>query len=218
MTRMHTHSDTAPNVFRVDQSDPMMPAFFRRFAFVALLAPALASAHAGDGHIHVGMLQGLLHPLTGLDHLLAMLAVGWWAAATQAKRWWVVPLVFALATFAGALVGAVTSSAMPGVEWLIGASVIAFGLLMLATRRLPVTAAMVLAAGSGIAHGVAHGAELSGDAAVGLWIVGMAVATLGLHATGAIAGRLALRHGLWATRAAGAVTALLGVAIVGGVL
>ena len=195
-----------------------MPAVLQGLVFIALCVPALALAHAGDGHAHVGLLQGLLHPLNGIDHLLAMLAVGWWAAATQAKHWWVAPLGFASATCMGAFAGATASISIPGVEWLIGVSVIAFGMLMLAARRLSVAVATALAAGFGLAHGMAHGVELSGDATVGAWIVGMAVATLGLHAMGALTGRLAVRHGQWVTRAAGGVTALLGVAIMGGVL
>ena len=183
-----------------------------------LLAPALALAHPGELHTHVGVLAGLLHPLTGLDHLLAMLAVGWWAVATQAKRWWATPLAFALATLAGAAIGAVTSFTVPGIEWLIAGSVVVFGALMMRATRVSTLASAAIAAGFGAFHGLAHGVELSGDGGIGAWILGMAAGTLVLHLAGAVAGRFATKHAQWITRSAGAMTAVVGVALLGGVL
>lgn len=190
----------------------------RLLTLVALLAPSLVSAHAGDGNVHAGLVHGVLHPVTGIDHLLAMLAVGWWSAATQTPRWWAAPVAFTLATLAGALMGAVVSVAIPGVEWSIAGSVVVFGVLMLAAVRLPVIAAAAVAAGFGVFHGFAHGVELGGSDGVGAWILGMAAGTLLLHLVGAGAGRAATKHSRWITRTAGAVTTVLGVALLGGAL
>lgn len=182
----------------------------------ALLLPGLALAHAGHTHDAAGMLQGLLHPSTGLDHVLAMVAVAWWAAVTQPKRWWATPLVFALATFAGAVAGAATQVALPGIELVIALSVVVFGALMLTSWSAPVRVAVLLATTLGATHGIAHGLELSGGTGAGGWLLGMAAGTLLLHAAGAFAGRIAAAHARWSTRVAGATTAAAGVMLLVG--
>lgn len=188
-------------------------------AFLLLVVPMLASAHAGHDQHHVGVVQGLLHPLSGIDHLLAMLAVGWWSAATTERRWWLAPSAFAAATFAGAWIGARGLFALPGIEPWIGASVLVFGALMLLALRLPAAMAMALAAAFGLFHGAAHGGELGGEAhGLGAWIAGMVLATLALHLAGALAGRGAVTHARWFTRLAGAGTAAVGAVLLAGTL
>lgn len=189
----------------------------RLLVFAILLAPALASAHAGHDH-GATLPSGLLHPLTGLDHLLAMVAVAWWAAVTQARYWWIAPLGFAGAAFVGALAGATFGIAWPGVEIVIAASVLVFGVAMVLTWRAPVPAAVTLALVLGAAHGVAHGVELGGGGAVGAWLVGMALGTLLLHAAGAAAGRFAVARARWSTQVTGAATAVVGVVLIAGLL
>lgn len=186
----------------------------RTIALLLLALPALATAHAGHDHPPIGFVQGLLHPLTGLDHLLAMVAVAWWSAATQTRRWWIAPLAFACATLAGAVAAASLGIAWPGVEFVIASSVLVFGVVMLAAWRAPVAIAGTLAAVLGAAHGVAHGVELGAGGGAGAWLFGMAIGTLLLHGAGAMLGRVAVARAQWSTRVAGAATAAVGVVLI----
>jgi urease accessory protein len=175
---------------------------------------AAHTGHAGDGALHqqatASMLQGMLHPLTGVDHLIAMLAVGCWSALT-ARRVWVAPLAFANVLLAGALLG-MAGVALPAVEPMVASSLLVLGLLLAARARLPAAASALLVAGFAAFHGWAHGAELAG----GVWfapLLGMVLATLALHALGVALG-LALRgHSPWWRRTAGALVALAGAAM-----
>ncbi|WP_049622267.1 HupE/UreJ family protein [Frateuria defendens] len=199
----------------------MHRALSRRLTFTAALAlPAVALAHPGGCTDGLG--AGLAHPFTGLDHLLAMAAVGWWSAVTQARRWWAVPLAFAGATLLGALLGATGVLALPVVEGVIALSLVVLGGLLLAKQRLPLAVACGVAGAFALFHGYAHGAEmpatcrLGASAAGAHWLAGMVAATALLHLGGALAGRLAARHADWATRLAGAGTALTGAALLFG--
>lgn len=165
----------------------------------------LALAHVGaDGGDHHGFASGFWHPITGLDHLAAMVAVGVWSAATT-RRFWVAPLAFALTLFAGALL-AQGGIGLPAIEPMIAVSMLAVGLLLAARARLPEAAGAVLVGGFALFHGAAHGQELGGLGA----LLGMVVGTALLHGAGMALGRVLLRHSVWWTRAAGAVVALLG--------
>ncbi|HEY0200135.1 MAG TPA: HupE/UreJ family protein, partial [Burkholderiaceae bacterium] len=120
-----------------------------RAAAVLLLAalPLAASAHIGvDGGTHHGFLTGFLHPLTGLDHLAAMVAVGLWSALAARRAWpdlLAAPLGFAAMLLAGALLG-LGGVQLPGVEPMIAASLLALGLLVVTRWHLPPLAAAVL--------------------------------------------------------------------------
>ena len=172
-----------------------------------------ASAHIGNdfsAHADIGFIDGLLHPFSGLDHLAAMLAVGFWSALS-ARRPWTAPLAFAAMLLAGALLG-LTGIGLPAVEPMIAASVLVLGLLVALRTRMP---AVLAAAGVGVFavfHGVAHGTELAG--ASNLWapLAGMLVATALLHATGLGMG-WACRRAAWVSRMAGACVAVLGVTL-----
>ncbi|MDR6181143.1 hydrogenase/urease accessory protein HupE [Pseudomonas sp. SORGH_AS 211] len=122
-----------------------------------LLAPALAFAH--PGHAENGLAAGVLHPLTGLDHLLAMLAVGLWAAQQQGKARLALPCTFVGTMLIGGLLG-FTGLELPLLETGIAASVLALGLLVALAARPPVAAAVSLTAAFALFHGVAHGLEL----------------------------------------------------------
>ncbi len=188
---------------------------FRCVSCTALLLAA-GTAFAHPGHAAPGLADGLSHPLTGLDHLLAIVAVGWWSAASQVKRWWAVPLAFALCMFVGALYG-IGREALPTQEWLIAASVIVLGALMLMRVRLPLAAMAALAGALALAHGYAHGGELPpGHAAA--WLAGMFAMTLALHLAGAFAGHLANRRARWATPAAGTLALVAGGVLLAGVI
>jgi urease accessory protein len=170
------------------------------------LLPAVAAAHPGHGTPDFA--AGLIHPLTGVDHLLAMVAVGWWSASTQMRRWWLVPTAFASGTLLGALAG-LAGLVLPATETAIALTLVVLGALMLFKQRLSLPAAVLLAGGLALFHGYAHGHEMSPSIDALSWLGGMVLATLGLHLCGAALG-LATRSRPWALRTAGAAVALAG--------
>ena len=190
-----------------------------KFALLFIAAGAIstsASAHIGsDLHSHGSFMTGLLHPLGGMDHLLAMLAVGVWSAvsarrAGPALLWG--PLAFANMLVLGALLGL---QGMGGavVEPMVAASVLALGLLVLTRQGMNAATSMVLVGGFAVFHGLAHGAELAatGDAVAA--VAGMFATTIALHLTGVALGWTLRVSPVWATRATGAAVAASGVAL-----
>jgi urease accessory protein len=193
------------------------PALFILTAAVAAL-PLAASAHIGvDGAAHhaTGFMQGFVHPLTGLDHLAAMVAVGLWSAlvarTSRGDLLWA-PLGFAGMLLVGALLG-LLGLQMPGVEPMIAASLLVIGLLVATRLQLPGGVAAAVVGVFAVFHGVAHGHELSGDSGAALAVVGMVVATALLHAAGIAIGWSLRQRGAWLPRVAGAAVALFGVAL-----
>lgn len=190
-------------------------------ALPALLAavPLAASAHLGaDGAAHAHgdplaqFLAGVVHPLTGADHLAAMLAVGLWSALA-ARRGGAellrAPLAFAAMLLAGALLG-LRGVALPAVEPMIAVSLLALGLLVATRLRLPAAASALAVGGFALFHGVAHGSEMAADDHAAWMLAGMLAATAGLHAAGIAAGWALRRRSAWLTRVAGALVAGLG--------
>lgn len=160
-----------------------------------LLLTAAGSALAHPGHAEAGFTNGLMHPLVGLDHWMAMLGLGLWSRAAK------VP-VKALATVGVALaIGAFGQPGMPALEPLLAASVLVAGLMGVASSRLPAWLGLLLAGGFSLVHGQAHGAELAGAGAA----LGAIAASLALMAAGWVAGG---SHRL--LRAAPAIVALAG--------
>ena len=167
-----------------------------------------ASAHVGlDAGNHHGFLTGLLHPMGGLDHLAAMLAVGLWSA-TSTRRCWVAPLSFALTLLAGALL-AQAGIALPGVEPMIAASLLVIGLLLAARARLSAAAGAALVGGFALFHGAAHGQELNGSAA----LLGMVLGTALLHGVGLVMGLALRERAALLPRLIGSTVALAGTAM-----
>jgi urease accessory protein len=159
-----------------------------------VLLPGVALAH--PGHATDGLVLGLSHPLIGLDHLLAMLAVGAWVAITPMTRRWRLPAAFAAAMSGGALIG-ITGLPLPEVEMLIALSLLILASLMLLRRPLSPTLACALAGGLALVHGYAHGRELPADAdtvTAAAWLFGMLVATGLLQAAGAALAMASRRH------------------------
>ena len=146
----------------------------------ALLAPLPALAHPGDHHL--GFIAGLAHPLGGLDHLLAMIALGLWAGLIGGTARWALPTGFLGGMALGGLLGA-AGVALPLVEPGILASLVVLGGLAAFTLRLPLPAALAVAAGFGLLHGHAHGAEALG-AAIIPYGAGVLLATALLHGVG----------------------------------
>jgi urease accessory protein len=167
-----------------------------------------AQAHPG----HLGgsdVASGFMHPLSGLDHLLAMLAVGAYAALQGGRTRWLAPLLFLGVLLAGSIAGHL-QWALPLVEAGIAASVLVLGLMIVASRRMPAVPGYALIAGFGLCHGFAHGMEASGGSAFGLYCVGFAVSCLMLQAIGFCAVRLlGARHVIWA-HGGGALVAAAG--------
>jgi urease accessory protein len=172
-----------------------------------LLAAAPATAHTGHGD---GLVAGFGHPFLGLDHLLAMVAVGAWAAFLGRRLVLLAPAAFMAAMAAGAG-SAVVGLALPGVEPAIAGSVVVLGVLIAGAFRFPGALGAALVAAFGFAHGHVHGAELPLAADPAEYAAGFLIATGLLHGLGATAALFALdlrRHGL--LRTAGAAVAAVG--------
>ncbi len=173
-----------------------------------------ASAHIGTetgAHATLGFWAGLMHPFTGMDHLAAMLAVGFWSALT-ARRLWTAPLAFAAMLLVGALLG-LNGVELPAVEPMIAASLLALGLLVALRTRLPAVLAATLVGVFALFHGVAHGTELGGAASVWAPLLGMVISTLCLHVAGLGLGLALRRQNRWLPRLVGSAVTLLGGAL-----
>lgn len=173
--------------------------------------------HDGVG-LADGFVSGFFHPLTGPDHLVAMVAVGLWGAFLGAPAIWLLPVVFPLVMAVGGVLG-ILGVPLPAVETGIAASAVVLGLMVaLAVKvKLPVSAALVGA--FAIFHGHAHGTELPDAAAALPYSLGFVVATGLLHVAGIALGTLTNRPGgrVFA-RVLGAVIALVGAGYLFGVL
>lgn len=179
----------------------------RRLILAAALTPAAALAH--EGAQGLGLSAGLAHPVGGLDHVAAMVAVGLWAAMVGGRALWAYPLTFVAAMVAGGALGGF-GVALWGVEHVIVVSVILLGALAALSARAPLALALPLIALFGAAHGAAHGLEGPEGGALA-YTAGFALATAALHGAGLALGLGLLRGGVWAARAAGAATAATGV-------
>jgi urease accessory protein len=181
------------------------------FALTTVLswaAPAAAHVPAADPG---GFLTGLGHPVSGLDHVLAMIAVGLWGAQLGAPALWLLPLTFPIVMAAGGMAGLLGVS-LPGVEIGIAASALLLGLAVMFALRPPLLAAICLVALFGVWHGHAHGTELPAGQSALLYSMGFVMATGGLHGAGIAVGLLhAVPWGRRLLRGAGAAVALGGV-------
>ncbi len=181
-------------------------------ALVAGVAEAHTAAAPGGGFV-----AGLSHPIFGADHLLAMVAVGLWAALLGGRATWLVPATFVGVMTVGGLL-AVMAVGLPAVEVIILASVVALGCLVAARVKTSVVIAMAVVGAFALFHGHAHGMEMPVGAS-GLWYsAGFVLATTALHALGVSFGLLTgrTRDGL-AIRAAGGAVAAAGLLLVAGV-
>jgi urease accessory protein len=175
---------------------------------VLLLAAIPSAAFAHSGHEAKSLSDGLAHPLSGADHLLAMIAVGLIAAIANGKARWVWPLSFITAMLAGFVVAG-AGVALPHVEPVILASVIVLGLIATLSLRVPLTAGFGMVALFGFAHGQAHGVEAGSGNAL-LFVSGFVTTTALLHVAGLALGST-LRPG-W-QRATGTATFVAGLAM-----
>jgi urease accessory protein len=160
-----------------------MKTVFRTLLVISMLLPGAAFAHTGAGAHDHGFAYGFLHPLGGLDHLLAMIAVGLLAAHLGGRALWLVPLSFVTLMAAGGAAG-FAEFRMPYVEFAIAGSVIVLGVLVAFRTNMPLIAAMLIAGFFAIFHGHAHGAELPDGESPFPYAAGFLIATALLHAAG----------------------------------
>lgn len=153
----------------------------RILAFIAAAAAGPAMAHTG--HHANGFAAGFAHPFSGVDHLLAMLAVGLWAAQNRRPATWLLPIAFPLAMAAGAAAG-IAGWTMTGLEFGIAGSVALLGLLVAGAVTLPAWAGAAVVSVFAAMHGLAHGNELPGGASPFAYGAGFMVATALLHVAG----------------------------------
>ena len=180
------------------------------------LAPAAAFAHPGHGGEHSEFIHGFLHPMTGFDHILAMVTVGILAYQIGGRALWAVPATFLAIMAVGGLLGAAGVS-FYFVEPGTAASVVVLGLIVAIAVKPPVAIAMALVAVFAVFHGYAHGIEAPLDGSATAYGAGFLTATALLHAFGIafgmLVGRVAASHGQLGYRLAGSAVALTGLVI-----
>lgn len=180
----------------------------------AVLAVSPATAHTGG---NVGSwTSGFFHPLTGIDHVVAMVAVGLWGGILRAPAIWILPVVFPLVMAFGGALG-IAGVPLPGVETGIALSGIVLGLMVMFAVRAQLWVAGAMVAIFAVFHGHAHGAELPTSANPLAYAAGFVIATGLLHLAGIAVGQLyAMPRGQYLVRAAGAAIAVVGAAFLTG--
>lgn len=186
--------------------------------FLLGLGSSMAQAHTGAGAT-MGFTHGFGHPFSGLDHILAMIAVGLFASRLGGKALWLVPSAFVSMMAVGGMLG-ISGVDVPFVELGIAASVIVLGVAVALQIGVPTVAAMTLVGFFAIFHGHAHGAEMPSAASGLTYALGFMLATAILHGIGIMAGLLLGRAGQSSSdgvaRVAGGAMALAGVGILTG--
>ncbi|MGV8951235.1 MAG: HupE/UreJ family protein [Cypionkella sp.] len=180
---------------------------------LALLAqPALAHTGEDVG----GFMAGIRHPISGLDHVAAMVAVGLWGGILGKPALWLLPITFPLVMCVGATLG-IAGVPFPAVETGIALSGIVLGAMVLFALRPPLWLAMAMVGIFAMFHGYAHGAELPSSASPVGYAAGFVLATSTLHLIGIAIGQLwQWRSGKVVVRAVGAAIALAGGAFLTG--
>jgi urease accessory protein len=163
-----------------------MKAIGKTVLAASFLAATAAPALAHPGH-DGSMMAGLAHPFSGVDHLAAMVAVGLWAATRPARQAVIAPVAFMGALAAGAVAGLMTG-ALPMVEPMVAGSVLMLGALLVLATRMNAGLALGLIVATGAVHGLAHGAEASGNLAA--YFGGFLLSSALLHGAGWQMGRM----------------------------
>ncbi len=192
---------------------PIASRLLRTMALLVLImAAAPACAHTVDGSAAGGFLGGFAHPLFGLDHIVAMVAVGLWGAFLGAPAIWLLPIVFPLVMALGGAI-AILGVPVPAVEVGIALSAVTLGAMIALAARPPLVIAALIVGAFAIFHGHAHGAELPPGTDAVAFSVGFVAATGLLHLSGIALGLLAhWPAGRIAVRVAGIGIALVGAA------
>jgi urease accessory protein len=186
---------------------PKLPASLVLATLLLVSGPAAAHTEVG---VPGGLLSGFLHPLTGLDHLVAMVAVGLWGAQLGRPGIWVLPICFPAVMALGGVLG-ILGIPLPATELVVALSALVLGFAVAVVLRVPFWAAAAVVGVFAIFHGYAHGAKMPGAANALAYGVGFVVATGTLHAVGILIGVLTRwPTGAQAVRALGAAIAGLG--------
>ncbi|MGO8069251.1 HupE/UreJ family protein [Rhizobium leguminosarum] len=185
-------------------------------ALAAAALPAVASAHPAIGEA-AGFSHGFTHPISGLDHVLAMVMVGVFAFQLGGRATWLVPTTFVLVMALG-----VAGINVPFVEIGIALSVVVLGAVVALNVKAPLAAALGVIGVFAIFHGHAHGSEMPENAAGAAYAAGFMIATALLHlaglALGYVIGRAGERQGVFVTRTAGGIATIAGVGILTGLI
>lgn len=185
---------------------------------ILAVSPTLAFAHTGIGH-SAGFFHGFEHPIGGLDHVLAMLAVGVFAFVLGGRALWMVPLSFVAMMIVGFGLGSAQID-LPFVELGIALSSVVIGAAAAMGRPMPVIAAMGLVGAFAVFHGHAHGSEMPSDASGLTYAAGFIMATALLHLAGIAAtlgvSKIVGRYGKLAAQLTGGVFTLGGIGILAG--
>lgn len=190
---------------------PALPVRQRLVLLLAVLAPGLAVAHEGASLPYGSFLGGLLHPVLGPDHFLAMVSVGILSAQIGGRAIWTVPATFVSVMALGGVAGWL-GLPLASIEAGIAFSVLALGAAIAAERRIPVVVAMAFVGTFAIFHGYAHGAEMPAVATPVTYALGFISGTAGLHLAGVVIGDISQHYsaGKVMLRAAGGIIAAIG--------
>lgn len=185
-------------------------------AMLLVVAAGPALAHSG-ATLDSGFASGFLHPITGWDHVVAMIAVGLWGAFLGAPAIWILPVVFPLVMAFGGALG-VLGLPLPGVETGIAASALVLGLMTMMAARPPIWVAAILVGVFAIFHGHAHGTELPHATNPFTYAIGFVLATGLLHLGGISLGLLTrYQPGRYLVRGVGGLISLAGFAFLTGI-
>jgi urease accessory protein len=186
-----------------------------RLVYVLTILFSLGWAQVAWAHVEggqaAGFITGLQHPWSGLDHILAMIAVGLWGAQLGSPSLWLLPIAFPMMMAVGAMMGLV-GIPVPGVEIGIALSAIVLGAMILAEVRPKLAIAISVVGVFAIFHGHAHGTELPAGQSGLLYSMGFVIATGCLHGVGVALGLVnSLPMGRLALRGAGTFIAFMGI-------
>ncbi len=185
--------------------------------FLFFITP-LAFAHTDAATLSGGFMSGFMHPLTGLDHVVAMVAVGLWGAFLGKPAIWILPIVFPLVMAFGGALG-VAGVPIPYIETGIALSGLLLGLAVAFAIRPPIWVAAVIVGAFAIFHGHAHGAELPKATNPLVFSIGFVIGTGLLHLAGIAIGELTRwSWGIYVVRAGGGIIALIGLGFLTGAL
>jgi urease accessory protein len=183
-----------------------------------LILPTSAFAHTAGASAGAGFITGFLHPLGGLDHALAMLAVGMWGAQLRSPAIWVLPVAFPQVMALGGVAG-ILGVPLVGIELGVTVSVVVLGSMIALGLRPPLWAALLIVSFFAVFHGYAHGAELPGKTGAVAYCAGFVTATGLIHLTGIGIGLVVkLPHGVKMLRVGGSAIAAAGLFLAGQLL
>lgn len=188
-------------------------------ALTLAIVPGVAYAHDGTNLALGGFLSGLVHPVLGYDHLLAMLSVGILSAQIGGRAIWTVPATFVSVMAVGGFLGLIDIG-LTATEFGIAVSLVILGSVIAAERRLSILVAMVGVGFFAIFHGYAHGSEVPETAEPFLYALGFLIGTALIHITGVVIGDISRHYerGKIILRVGGALIALIGLLFIFGVL